>query len=266
MARACALQRAGPGPRRRLPLGDAVYAAVRDAAAKDATCRRRSPVRGCSARAASWPRSSPRRAWSGTRSSSSRLQRNGIVEPSPHLLVVWGDNTTTGGDRRSSCAPSSARSSPMELPRASACGAVKRLADGTGAVVFALPGSRPATSLITRAVPAACSQPRSMRSSLMRFHDPQVISVTREDGDEGTARAARRSPSAFTSAVECGFAHRQATQIKDHGEQMPRARRCSRTSRSGAAVAPAEIDDSVEPRNDGPVVDRRRMRSGDCSR
>ena len=74
----------------RTPLGDAVVAAVRDAAAKAGTTQ---PVadarlfRACNELAEVVPEEGII-AYSLVEFA---LQRNGIIEPSPHLLVVWGD-------------------------------------------------------------------------------------------------------------------------------------------------------------------------------
>ena len=84
------------------------------------------------------------------------LHRNGIIEPSPHLLVVWGDIDSPQlivEQLQPRLAEILADGATARL----GIGAVKRLADGSGAVVFALQGSGVSTSPIPRALPAAGS-------------------------------------------------------------------------------------------------------------
>jgi uncharacterized protein YkwD len=138
------------------------------------------------------------------------LQRNGIIEPSPHLLVVWGDI----GSPELIVEQLSPRLAEILGDGATArlgVGAAKRGADGSGAVVFALQGSGVSTSPIPRAVAAG--------SSLLidavvdpRYRDPEVF-VTHDDG--GTQRLELKAGRAggFTSQVSCG-AHKGRQQIE----------------------------------------------------
>jgi uncharacterized protein YkwD len=182
------------------PLGDAVIAAVRTAAtsmhlpppAADARL-----FRACSELAAIVPEEGV----VGYSLVEFALQRNGIVEPSPHLLVVWGDISQPQvivDQLRPKLAEILADGATARL----GVGAVKRLADGTGAVVFALQGSGLATGPIARSVPAYGSFPIDAVIDA-RYHDPEVF-VTHDDGT--TERLALRTgrASAFTSTVECG--------------------------------------------------------------
>jgi uncharacterized protein YkwD len=191
------------------PLGDAVYAAVKDAATK---MHLPPPIadtrlfRACSELAAIVPEEGV----VGYSLVEFALQRNGIVEPSPHLLVVWGDISQPQvivDQLRPKLAEILADGATARL----GVGAVKRLADGTGAVVFALQGSGLATSPIPRAVPAYGSFPIDAVVDA-RYHDPEVF-VTHDDGT--TERLALRAgrASAFTSSVECG-AHNGKQQVE----------------------------------------------------
>ena len=80
------------------------------------------------------------------------MQRHGIIEPSPHLLVVWGQI-----DDPAAVVEQLAPRIPEILAAGSTTrlgvGAAKRNPDGTGAVVFALQASNVRTSPMPRALP-----------------------------------------------------------------------------------------------------------------
>src|SRR5439155_1975668 len=81
------------------------------------------------------------------------LQRNGIIEPSPNLRIVWGDL----GDLQQIMDQLRPQISEILSDGATArvgVAAAKRAADGTGAVVFALQGSSLATAPFPRSVAA----------------------------------------------------------------------------------------------------------------
>ncbi len=81
------------------------------------------------------------------------LHRNGIIEPSPQLLVVWGDIDSP----EAIVGQIGPRLEEILRDGASArvgIGAAKRMPDGTGAVVFALQASAVSTRPIPRALPA----------------------------------------------------------------------------------------------------------------
>lgn len=129
------------------------------------------------------------------------LQRNGIIEPSPHLLVVWGDI----GSPEVIVQQLSPRLAEILGDGATArlgVGASRRKPDGSGAVVFALQGSGISTSPIPRAVAAGSSIAIDAVVD-PRYRDPEVF-VTHEDGS--TQRLALRQGSAgnLTSQVPCG--------------------------------------------------------------
>ena len=129
------------------------------------------------------------------------LHRNGIIEPSPHLLVVWGDIDSP----KLIVEQLQPRLVEILADGATArvgIGAVKRLPDGTGAVVFALQGSGVTTSPIPRMLPANGSFVLDAVVDV-KFKDPEVF-VTYDDGS--TERLALKTGHAggFTSTVKCG--------------------------------------------------------------
>ena len=84
------------------------------------------------------------------------MQRNGIVEPSPHMLLVWGDIDSP----QVIVEQLVPRLADFLLDGATArmgIGIAKRLPDGTGVVVLALQGSGVATSPIPRSVKIGAS-------------------------------------------------------------------------------------------------------------
>jgi uncharacterized protein YkwD len=181
------------------PLGEATIAAVREAATKAGT---RIPIadarlfRACAELAEIVPEE-------GIISYSLvefALQRNGIIEPSPHLLVVWGDIESPQlivEQLQPRLAEILADGATARL----GIGATKRLADGTGAVVFALQGSGVSTSPIPRQI--------KTRSSFTidavvdaRFKDPEVF-VTRDTGATERLELKLGSSGGFTSQVTC---------------------------------------------------------------
>ena len=129
------------------------------------------------------------------------LQRNGIIEPSPHLLVVWGDI----GSPEVIVQQLSPRLAEILGDGATArlgVGASRRKPDGSGVVVFALQGSGISTSPIPRAVAAGSSIAIDAVVD-PRYRDPEVF-VTHEDGS--TQRLALKQGNAgnLTSQVPCG--------------------------------------------------------------
>jgi uncharacterized protein YkwD len=131
------------------------------------------------------------------------LQRNGIIEPSPHLLIVWGDIA-----------------SPQEIvdelrPRIAeilgdgpgariGIGSAKRTPDGIGAVVFALQGSGVRTAPIPRSVPAGGAF--AIEATVdARYRDPDMF-VTRDSGAVERIAVRPGKAGAFTAQVPCGAA------------------------------------------------------------
>jgi len=129
------------------------------------------------------------------------LQRNGIIEPSPHLLVVWGDV-----DKADDIVDQLRPHIPEILAEGTSArvgiGAAKRNPDGTGAVVFALQGSGVATAPFPRAVSAGGTFALDAVVDA-RYHEPEVF-VTRDTGEtERLALDAGRS-GAFKAKIGCG--------------------------------------------------------------
>ncbi len=178
------------------------------------------------------------------------LQRNGIIEPSPHLLVVWGDVDAPEqivDQLRPRLAEILADGATARL----GIGAVKRNPDGTGAIVFALQGSGVTTSPIPRSVPAGGAFKLDAIVDI-RYHDPEVF-VTRDDGSTERLALDLGRAGGFKSTVACG----------NHTGKQQIEITASDTSGStvlanfpvycGTAPPPALI---VEPtRDDGGVVD-----------
>ncbi len=129
------------------------------------------------------------------------LQRNGIVEPSPNLLVVWGDIDSPQlivEQLQPRLAEILADGATARL----GIGAVKRGRDGQGAVVFALQGSGVTTSPIPRAVQAGGSLTIDAIVDA-RYHDPEVF-VTRDNGATERIDLKLGQAGGFTTQVSCG--------------------------------------------------------------
>lgn len=131
------------------------------------------------------------------------LQRNGIIEPSPHLLVVWGDI----GSPQLIVDQLKPRLAEILADGATArvgIGAAKRMPDGAGAVVFALQGSGVRTTPIPRSVPAGGSF--SIEATVhSRYRDPEVF-VTRHTGAVERIDLRPGKAGGFTAQVSCGDA------------------------------------------------------------
>jgi uncharacterized protein YkwD len=182
------------------PLGDAVIAAVRDAAARAGT---NIPIadarlfRTC----AELAEVVPEEGVIGYSLVEFALHRNGIIEPSPHLLVVWGDIDSPQlivEQLQPRLAEILADGATARL----GIGAVKRLPDGTGAVVFALQGSGVSTSPIPRTLPAGGSFGLDAVVDV-RFKDPEVF-VTYDSGSTERLDLRPGRSGAFTCKVACG--------------------------------------------------------------
>ncbi|HEX3762286.1 MAG TPA: CAP domain-containing protein [Kofleriaceae bacterium] len=132
------------------------------------------------------------------------LQRQGIIEPAPELLIVWGDVGSPG--------PIVQELSPR-LTGVLRDGATARLGvgaahgatAGNGVVVFALQGSGVSTLPIPRTIGAGG---RVTLDAVLdpRFHDPEVF-VTHQDGGTQQVALAAGRPGGFVAGVECGAHH-----------------------------------------------------------
>jgi len=129
------------------------------------------------------------------------LLRNGIIEPSPRLLVVWG-----AIDSPELIVQQLEPRLPELLGEGAALrlgvGAAKRNPDGSGAVVFALQGLGLATSPIPRAVR---SGGKIAIDAVLdpRYRDPEVF-VTHDDGRTEQLDVKPGRAGAFAAQVACG--------------------------------------------------------------
>jgi len=145
------------------------------------------------------------------------LQRHGIIEPSPHLLVVWGDIDSP----RQIVEQLRPRLAEILADGATArlgIGAAKRTPDGVGAVVFALQASGVRTQPIPRSLPSGGSF--ALEASVdPRYRDPEVY-VTRHGGTVERIELRPGKDGGFTAQVSCGDATgKQQIEIAASDEQ-----------------------------------------------
>jgi uncharacterized protein YkwD len=131
------------------------------------------------------------------------LQHNGIIEPSPHLIVAWGDISVPQVvvDRiRPQLAGILADGTIGRL----GIGAAKRMPGGYGAVVFALQSVGLITSPIPRSVPAGGGL--AIEASVdARYRNPRV-DVTRDDGSVESVVLRPTRVGAFSAEIPCSAA------------------------------------------------------------
>ncbi len=200
----------------RTALGDATIAAVREAAQRAGT---QVPVpdarlfRACAELAEIVPEEGVI-AYSFVEFA---MQRNGIVEPSPHMLLVWGDIESP----QMIVEQLVPRLADFLLDGATArmgIGTAKRLADGTGVVVLALQGSGVATSPIPRSVGVGASFTVDAVVDA-KYRDPEVF-VTRDTGVTERLDLKLGQAGGFTTQVTCGNRPgRQQVEITATGAQ-----------------------------------------------
>jgi uncharacterized protein YkwD len=182
------------------PLGDAVLAAVSAAAAQAHV-----PVPAPDARlfraCAELAEIVPEEGVVGYSLVEFALQRNGIIEPSPHLLVVWAD-VDAPDPIVEQLKPRLAEILGDGATARVGIGAVKRKPDGTGAIVFALQGSGVTTSPIPRSLAAGSSFKLDAIVDI-RYHEPEVF-VTRDDGTTERLALEQGHSGAFKCTVTCG--------------------------------------------------------------
>lgn len=128
------------------------------------------------------------------------LQRNGIVEPSPHMLIMWGQSAD----------PSSIveqlkpqlKELLAERPTTIGVGAMKRTTDGMSAVVVAFHASAVATSPIPRAIAAGGGF--SIDAVVdARYNNPELF-VTYDDGSTERLPIVTGRSGGFKAKVACG--------------------------------------------------------------
>jgi uncharacterized protein YkwD len=181
-------------------LGDAVMAAVREAAAKSNVAAPAADARLFAA-CGELAEVVPAEGIVGYSAVEFAMQRHGIIEPSPLLLVVWGPIA----DPQVIVDQLKPRLTEILADGVTArvgIGAAKRTADGTGAVVFALQASGVATAPIPRSVAAGGSFAVDAVVST-RYREPELF-VTREDGSTERLAIVVGKSGAFKSTVSCG--------------------------------------------------------------
>lgn len=199
------------------PLGDAVIAAVKDAATK---ANMPVPVadarlfRACEELAAIVPDGGGIVTYDLIEFA---LQRNGIIEPSPYLLVTWGSTDapdTFVDELRPRLAEILAEGATARL----GVGTSKRNEDGTGAIVFAMQASGVATNPIPRMLPAGGKHPLEVVVD-SRFKDPELL-ITRGNGTIEEVKIAIGKSGAFKATLDCEkHTGRQQVEIAAHDKQ-----------------------------------------------
>jgi len=136
------------------------------------------------------------------------LQRHGIIEPSPHLRVIWGPLDDVGAiiEQLGTVMPEILDDGPFTRI---GVGAAPR-GDGEGAIILALQKSYIDTDPMPRALPAGGVI--GLRGRVRApFRDPQVF-VTRDDG--GVVQPpVRGDAGGFSAEIDCG-SHRGRQQIE----------------------------------------------------
>ena len=147
------------------------------------------------------------------------LQRNGIIEPSPYVLVVWGDFDDPGPIVEQ-LAPQLEKILGDGATARLGVGSARRHGDGSGAVVFALQGSGVATTPIPRALAAGGSFTLDAVIDA-RYREPEVY-VTRDTGVTERLGVRLGHAGSFTAAVACGASTgRQQVEITASGKTGP---------------------------------------------
>lgn len=188
-----------PGDAPRNVISEAIVAALRDEATRT---NRPAPAldarlsRACAALAAVVPEDGTL----GYRTVEFALQSNGIIEPSPHLLVFWGvsDNPRWIVEQLRAKFPALARLGDARI----GVGVVKRFADGTGVVVFAMQPTQLETSPIPRSLPAGGSSQFqvTLRPGLLE----PTVGVLRPNGDAEKLELLWPGDDSFGAEIECG--------------------------------------------------------------
>ncbi len=132
------------------------------------------------------------------------LHHNGIVEPTPHLLIIWGplDDTDTLLAQLQTRLPeivadSQTRNKSGSLSRVGV--GVSQRGPGYGAVILALQASNIVTEPIPRAVPEGGSF--AVRGQIMGGYRNPIVFVTRPSGKVEEAFAGKRS--GFSAEISC---------------------------------------------------------------
>ena len=150
------------------------------------------------------------------------MHRQGLIEPSPHLLVVWDDLDDPAliiKQLQPAFADMFARGATTRM----GIGAALRNDKGEGAVVFALQSSAVTTSPIPRWLPSGSSARFEGKVS-PPFRDPELL-ITSENGDtRRVSVGARRASGEITAEISCsGRKGRQQVEINasdSHGSTV----------------------------------------------
>lgn len=182
------------------PLGDAVLAAVREAAAEAKV-----PVPVADARlfraCAELAQVIPEDGIISFSVVDFALQRHGIIEPTPDLLTGWGP-VDAPDELVEQLRPWLAEHLAHGAPARVGIGVGQRKPDGTGAIVFALLTTGVSTAPIPRSVPAGSS---FVIDAVVdgRYRDPALF-VTRPSGNTEQLALEHGKQGAFTATVSCG--------------------------------------------------------------
>jgi uncharacterized protein YkwD len=185
-------------PPPKTPLGDAMMDALRDAAGK---AHMPTPIadarlyRACSELA----QIAPEEGMVRYAFVEFALQRNGIIEPAPHVFVVWGSDAPDDviGQLKPQLEDVLGDGATVRF----GIGTAKR-ADGQAAIVFAVQGSGVTTTPIPRMLAAGGSTPLDAVIDA-RYKDPEVF-VTHDDGATERLALELGHSGAFKTMVACG--------------------------------------------------------------
>jgi uncharacterized protein YkwD len=137
------------------------------------------------------------------------LQRNGIIEPSPHLVVIWGPTDDAGEIVKSLSDRLPAILGAADFARLGV-GAAER-DEGQGVTILAFQASSIDTTPIPRQI-AADGRVKIEASVKPPFVEPQAF-VTRENGAVERLGLARAAGGGLTAELACG-SHRGRQQIE----------------------------------------------------
>ncbi len=181
------------------PLADAIVAAIRDVAAASGVPAPRPDGRLYAAArelATIVPESSPL----SYRLVEFAMQRHGIIEPSPHLVVIWGpfDDPTAIMQQLRDKLPELVAAGPFARV---GVGSARRGGESEGATILALQASHLTTRPIPRALPDGGTITIEGKV-LPPFHDPEIF-VTRENGGVEQPELTRHGEAGFSARVGC---------------------------------------------------------------
>lgn len=128
------------------------------------------------------------------------LQRNGIIEPAPHVYVLWGplDPVSVVDKLKPDLAGLLGDGRPSRF----GIGAVSRKPDGTGAIVFILQETPVALAELPRELPAGGSV--VLDAVLDDHYQRPELFVLREDGRSEPLPIGEPRPSGFRTRFACG--------------------------------------------------------------